>query len=87
MLQSAHAHSAGVRNRSQGDAVRFIQTEQSFRTAAGPNETRLYLETLEQVLPGKQKLIMDSSKGRRHLLLVDDGVTLPPSALAPVRER
>jgi Cu+-exporting ATPase len=87
LLQSAQAHSTGRKNRSQGDASRFIQTEQSFRTAAGPNETRLYLETLEQVLPGKRKLIMDGSKGRRHLLLVEDGVMLPPSALAPVQEQ
>ena len=30
---------------------------------------RLYLETLEESLPGKNKLILDRrSKGRRHLL-------------------
>jgi membrane protease subunit HflK len=87
LLQSAQAHSAGRKNRSQGDASRFVQTEQGFRAAAGPNETRLYLETLEQVLPGKRKLIIDSSKGRRHLLLLEDGVVVPPSALvAPVQE-
>lgn len=87
LLQSAQAHSTGRKNRSQGDASRFVQTEASFRTAAGPNETRLYLETLEQVLPGKRKLIMDASKGRRHLLLMDEGVMLPPSVLAPAQER
>ena len=69
LLQSAQAHSLGRKNRSQGDASRFIQTEQAFRAAPGPNQTRLYLETLEQVLPGKRKIIIDSSQGRRHLLL------------------
>jgi Cu+-exporting ATPase len=87
LLQSAQAHSAARRNRSQGDAARFVRTEQGFRAGAGPNETRLYLETLEQVLPGKRKIIMDSSKGRRHLLLLDDGVTVPPSALVPPQGR
>ncbi|HET8547678.1 MAG TPA: FtsH protease activity modulator HflK [Bryobacteraceae bacterium] len=87
LLENAQAHSAGRKNRSQGDASRFLQTELGFRTAAGPNETRLYLETLEQVLPGKRKVIVDSSKGRRHLLLLEDGVMVPPSALVPAQER
>jgi membrane protease subunit HflK len=87
LLQGAQAHSIGRKNRSHGDSSRFIQTEQAFRGAAGPNQTRLYLETLEQVLPGKRKVIVDSSQGRRHLLLADDGVLLPPSALASIPER
>jgi hypothetical protein len=43
---------------------------------------------MEQVLPGKRKLIVDSSKGRRHLLLLEDGVEIAPPAaplLAPQR--
>ena len=54
----------------------------------GPNETRLYLETMEQVLPGKKKLILDSSKGRRHLFLLEDGVEIGPASaplIAPQR--
>ena len=56
--------------------------EQAFRTAPGPTETRLYLETMEQVLPGKKKLIVDSGKGRRHLLLLEDGVEIAPPGAA-----
>jgi hypothetical protein len=38
---------------------------------------------MEQVLPGKKKLILDSSKGRRHLLLLEDGVEIaPPGSLS-----
>jgi hypothetical protein len=37
---------------------------------------------MEQVLPGKRKLIMDSGKGRRHLLLMEDGVELAPPGAA-----
>jgi hypothetical protein len=44
----------------------------------------LYLETIEQVLPGKKKLIVDSTKGRRQLFLVDDGVEIGGAALSPV---
>ncbi len=86
LLENAHAHSNGRKNRSQGDAGRFMLVEGAYRAASGPNHTRLYLETLEQVLPGKRKIIMDSSQGRRHLLLLDDGALVPPSALASVPE-
>ena len=82
LLQNAQAHSSGRKNRSYGDASKFSLTEQAFRGASSPNHTRIYLETLEQVLPGKRKVIMDTGQGRRHLLLLDDGVVLPPSALA-----
>jgi membrane protease subunit HflK len=81
-LQNANAYTLGRTNRAGGDASRFTQAEQAFRTAPGPTETRLYLETMEQVLPGKRKLIMDSGKGRRHLLLMEDGVELAPPGAA-----
>jgi hypothetical protein len=32
---------------------------------------------VEAVLPGKKKLIIDKSQGRRHLLLLEDGVEIP----------
>jgi HflK protein len=79
---NATAYTTGRIRRSEGDASRFNQAEQAFRIAPGPNETRLYLETMEQVLPGKKKLIIDSSKGRRHLLLLEDGIEVaPPGAV------
>jgi HflK protein len=82
-VQNANAYTLGRTNRAAGDASRFTQEEQAFKTAPGPTETRLYLETMEQVLPGKRKLIVDSGKGRRHLLLLEDGVEIasPGAAL------
>jgi HflK protein len=77
-VQNAHAYTLGRTNRAEGDASRFTQQEQSYRTAPGPTETRLYLETMEQVLPGKKKLILDTGKGRRHLMLLDDGIEVAP---------
>jgi Cu+-exporting ATPase len=79
------ARAAGYKHsrvaRAFGDAERFLAAEAAHRTAPGPTETRLYLETIEQTLPGKKKMIIDASRGRRHLLLVDDGVELgPPGA-------
>jgi sulfur relay (sulfurtransferase) complex TusBCD TusD component (DsrE family) len=43
----------------------------------------LYLETVEQVLPGKKKLIVDSTKARRQLFLLEDGVEIGGTALNP----
>ena len=84
LLQNANAYALGRVNRAAGDGSRFTQREQAFRTAPGPTETRLYLETMEQVLPERKKLIMDTGKGRRHLLLLDDGVEIAPAGAALV---
>jgi HflK protein len=79
-LEAAAAYNLGRVNRADGDATRFTAREQAFRAAPGPTETRLYLETMEQVLPGKKKLILDASKGRRHLFILEDGVEIGPGS-------
>jgi HflK protein len=82
-LQAAAAHSSGRTNRAAGDAARFTQFESAFRGSPEPNQTRLYLETMETILPGRRKLIVDTSRGRRHLLLADDGVEIGPGVAVP----
>ena len=87
-LLEAQGYAAGRKNRSAGDADRFVHRESAYRESPGTNDTRLYLETMEQVLPGKRKVIIDGGKGRRHLMLLDDGVEITPPTvplLAPVR--
>ena len=79
-LRTAQGYSIGRKNRAFGDASRFTQAEAAFRAAPGPTETRLYLETMEQVLPGRRKMIIDSGKGRRHLYLIEDGIEISPAA-------
>jgi HflK protein len=83
-VQNANAYTLGRRNRAEGDASRFVQREAAYRAAPGPTETRLYLETIDQVLPGKKKLIVDKTKARRHLLLLDDGVEIAGPAAGPL---
>lgn len=83
-LQQAEAYTLGRKNRAKGDADRFDLREVSFRGAPGPNETRLYFDTIDEVLPGKKKLILDQSKGRRHLFLLDDGIELSGTPAAPI---
>jgi membrane protease subunit HflK len=83
-LQKAAAYSLDRIGRAQGDADRFVQHEAAWRLAPGPTETRLYWETIELVLPGKKKFIIDSSKARRQLVLIEDGVEIGGTALNPV---
>jgi Cu+-exporting ATPase len=73
-IEQARAYTLGRVCRADGDAGRFTQRETAYRTAPGPTETRLYLETIEQVLPGKRKLIVDRSKAPRRLFLIEGSV-------------
>jgi len=71
-LEEALGYRLARANRATGDADRFTQAEAAYRSAPGPTETRLFLETMEEVLPGRSKLILDSSgKGRRAIMTVD----------------
>ena len=83
-LASAKGYTVERIHRAEGDAERFNERESAYRSAPGPTQTRLYLETVEQVLPGKKKLIIDSSKARRQLFLLEDGVEIGGTALNPV---
>jgi membrane protease subunit HflK len=82
LIEGAEGYSIGKKNRAGGDASRFDLEEQAYRANPGLTDTRLYLETMEQVLPGRRKMIVDSSKGRRHLLLLEDGVEIAPPGAA-----
>lgn len=83
--EQAQAYKVGRANRAQGDAARFTDMEAAYRAAPAGNDTRLFLETMEQVLPGKKKMIVDNAKGRRQLLLLEDSVEIGPAGpvLAP----
>lgn len=81
-LAAAAGYSLARKQRAAGDAARFLLAEQAFRAAPGITETRLYLETMEQILPGKQKFIVDASRARRQLMLLEEGVLLPAAPLA-----
>jgi Cu+-exporting ATPase len=84
-LENARAYSLGRKTRAEGDASRFLSAEAAFRTAPDATQSRLYLETMEEVLPGKEKLIIDTRAGRRQLMLLRDGIALP-GGLRPLPE-
>jgi Cu+-exporting ATPase len=76
-LRNAASYRLGRTNRASGDASRFTLAEDAYRAAPQATEHRLYLESIEAVLPGKKKIIVDKTHGRRHLLLLEDGVEIP----------
>jgi HflK protein len=85
LITNANAYSLGRTVRAEGDAGRFTARERAFQGAPQATESRLYLETIEDVLPGKKKLIVDKGKSRRNLFLLEDGVELP-SGIRPLAE-
>jgi Cu+-exporting ATPase len=84
-LENARAYSLGRKTRSEGDASRFLSAEAAYGAAPQATQSRLYLETMEEVLPGKKKLIIDMRAGRRQLMLLRDGIALP-NGLRPLPE-
>ena len=61
LAQSAEAYRQAKINEAAGDAARFSAVEAEYSKAAAVTSQRLYLETMEQVLPRIRKLIMDEN--------------------------
>ena len=77
-IHEAAGYKVSRSDRADGDAARFIQLENEYRRNPGPTATRLYLETMDEVLPKREKLIIDSRGGKRNLWTVEDSVLLAP---------
>ncbi len=56
--------------RAQGDVAKFLAVLQEYEKAKEITRKRLYLETMEQVLPGIKKFIIDSETGDGLLKLL-----------------
>ncbi len=61
--QQAKAYSTQVVNVAEGDASRFLSIYSEYVKAPEVTRQRLYLETMEQVLGGMKKIIMDADAG------------------------
>jgi modulator of FtsH protease HflK len=61
-------------NEAEGDAARFAKLLTESRKAKGVTERRLYLETMEEVLPRVKKVVIDSSGPKS---LMDLGIISP----------
>ena len=89
-LIEAAAYTLTKTNRAQGDADKFIATAEAYKNSSAVTRTRLYLETVETVLAGVNKHILDES-GRansgRHIYFLDKNImkTLGQGPTAPVQ--
>lgn len=61
--ERAKAYSTEVVNVAEGDASRFVSVYEEYVKAPEVTRQRLYLETMERVLGGMNKVILDESQG------------------------
>ena len=62
-LQDAQAYKEAVINRAQGDAERFLSVQKAYAQGKEVTRKRLYLETMEKVMQGADKTIVQQNKG------------------------
>ncbi|HYL38000.1 MAG TPA: FtsH protease activity modulator HflK [Bryobacteraceae bacterium] len=72
MLEAAQAYKEKKINEAQGDAARFTEVAAEYAKAEEVNGERLYLETMEQILPKIKKLIVDKN-GNLDLTIIRKG--------------
>ena len=63
MILDAQAYQQEVVNRAKGDTARFLSIYEQYKRAKDVTRKRMLLETLEQVLGGMQKTIVDGKSG------------------------
>lgn len=68
MLREAEAYEQEKIAKAKGEVQRFDALLREYRSAEEVTRTRLYLETLENVLGGRKKVIIESSSGVLPLL-------------------
>ncbi len=72
MFEQAQAYKQTRINTAQGDAKRFTEVAAEFAKASEVNGRRLYLETMEQILPRIRKLMVDKN-GNLDLTIIRKG--------------
>jgi membrane protease subunit HflK len=63
IIEEAKAYKAERVNHAKGDADRFLAVLKEYEKAKDVTRTRLYLETMQQILPGIRKFIIDPETG------------------------
>ncbi len=63
ILQGAEAYKQQVVATAQGEAARFLSVYNAYQQAKEVTAKRLYLETMEEILRGTNKIILDTKDG------------------------
>jgi modulator of FtsH protease HflK len=72
MKEAAEGFKQKKINEASGDAARFTQVAAEYAKAAQVTSERLYVETMEQILPKIRKLIVDKN-GNLDLTIIRKG--------------
>ncbi|MHC4158245.1 MAG: FtsH protease activity modulator HflK [Planctomycetota bacterium] len=63
IIRASEAYKAERIKRAEGDTDRFLSVLKEYKKAKDVTRKRLYLETMEKILPGIRKFIIDSEVG------------------------
>lgn len=63
LTQEAEAYRQEVVARAEGDAERFVSVYNAYKVAKDVTIKRIYLETMEEILTGMTKVVIDSTGG------------------------
>jgi membrane protease subunit HflK len=68
LKQEAEGYRQQVIDLAKGEAQRFISVYEAYKLAPEVTKQRLYLETMEQVMRGSNKVIMDQAPGGQGVM-------------------
>ena len=68
MIREAEGYKQARIARAEGDASKFNAVLKEYRKAKGVTETRMFLETIEVILPGKEKIVVPDGEGGGNLI-------------------
>jgi membrane protease subunit HflK len=74
-IQEAEGYATDRVNRAKGDSARFTSVYEAYRRAPDVTRRRIYLETMQAILPRVQRLVVldEDLKGLLPLLSLDGG--------------
>ncbi len=72
MVQDAEAYKEQVISVAKGEAARFVSIYNEYRKAQDITRKRMYLETMQEILSGTNKIIMDNNGGVLPYLPVNE---------------
>ncbi len=71
MIREAEGYKKARIARAEGDVAKFSAILKEYRKAKGVTETRMYLETIEEILPNKEKIIVPDAKSGNLINLLN----------------
>ncbi len=75
MINQAEGYKASRIDYAKGDVANFIQILERYKQGKRVTRTRMYLETMEEILPGIEKYIVSGDGGTLKLLPLNEALT------------